>query len=148
MRYLRRLWMKTDTEPFSPFLHVFILKTLIIGIMFTFYGATDNIHGTTLFQLTNDYLPNYAGNLWGIALLVVCVGHILELEFRGAGFGAPTAMFGFLCWGYAACIYILNNNYFGLVAITGTSLFYFGWYYISAVDYRRKLRSGQIPPVS
>lgn len=146
-KYLRRLYMKTETEPFNPFLHVFMLKTLIIGVMFTFYGASDNVHGTVLFELTNEYLPNYAGNLWGISLLIVCFGHVLELLFRGAGFGAPVAMFGFMCWAYAAAIYILNDNLFGLVAITGTSLFYFGWYYVSAVDYRRKLRNHEIPPI-
>lgn len=147
-KYLRRLYMKTETEKFNPFLHVFILKSFAIGLMFTAFGATDKIHGTYLFELTNDYLPDQAGNLWGISLLLVTFGHVLEMLFRGRWFGSATSMLGFSAWTYAGIIYIMNGNMFALVAITGTSIFFYAWYFVSSRDYKMKLKSGQIPPIS
>lgn len=147
-KYLRRLYMKTETEKFNPFLHVFIIKSFAIGIMFTAFGATDPIHGTILFELTSDYLPDYAGNLWGISLILVTIGHVCEMLFRGRWFGAVTAMLGFVAWLYAAIIYVMNDNYFALIAITGTSIFFYAWYYVSAKEYRQQLRNGTIQKIS
>lgn len=147
-KYIRRLYMKTDTAPFNPFLHVFVIKTLVIGMLFTFYASNQKIESLTLFQLTNDYLPNQAGNFWGLALILVVIGHVLEMEFRGKGFGRYTAMLGFMLWLYAAVVYLLNGNWFGIIAITATSIFFYAWYYGSSINYQRDLKAGIIPPVS
>lgn len=148
MKYLRRMYMKTDTIPFSPFLHVFIIKTMVIGILFTLFGASDNVSSTALFKMTTDYLPSFVGNLWGLVLLSVVVLHVLEMQFRGKNFGAWTAMIGFMAWIYAGIVYLIDHNYFAIVSITGSSIFFYIWYYVSAATYRRQLHRGEIPPVS
>lgn len=147
-KYLRRLYMKTDTEPFNPFLHLYVLKSLAFGIFFCFLNDTDTIQGINLYRLTTDYLPDYFGNLWGLLLLVTVVGHILEMLFRGKGIGSWVGILGSMLWLYAAFIYASTHQWFSFTAFVAINLFFWPWYYFSSVSYTRALRKGEISPIS
>lgn len=147
-KYLRRLYMKTDYQFFNPLLHIFVLKTLAFGLYFTFLGSTEAISETNLYQLTTDYLPSNAGNFWGLCLLLVVFGHILEMEFRGKGFGGWVGILGFMCWLYAGFIYATTGQWFAFTGYVAGDLFFWGWYMVSSNHYRHQLQEKLIPKVS
>lgn len=147
-KYIRRLYMKTDFRFFNPFIHVFVLKALIYGILFSLFSHTASVKESNLFKLTTEYLPANAGSIWGIFLIIVVVVHLLEMEFRGRGFGAYAAILGFMCWLYAGFIYLNTEQWLAITGIVMPDLFFWAWYLFSSQRYRQELKEHRIPPVS
>jgi len=146
-RYLRRLIYKTNDQKFTPFLNVFIIKTLVLGLMFTFFNGVPSVGTSDLYRLTSDYLPIFTVNMWGVVLLITVALHVCEMIFRGKGFGTWVGVLGVMAWVYAAFTYIVNGAYFATIAITGTSIYFYIWYLKHSTQYRYQLMRGEIDPV-
>jgi len=139
--------MKTDYQFFNPFLHVFVLKSLVFGLYFTALSSTETIEQTNLYQLTTDYLPSNVGNFWGICLIIVFFLHIGEMMFRGKGIGLYASILGFMCWLYASFIYLSTEQWFAFTGFVAADLFFWAWYLFSSQQYRHELKVGMIPPI-
>lgn len=130
-----------------PFLPFFAILNFIIGLLFLFGSHIPGIAELQLFSVLTLVLPSpFTGALWGAGLIVVFVGHCLEMYFRGKNIGPTVGMTGFLLWCYALYIYLSEFSLMGLVAIVGPQLFFWGWYYIESKNYHRQLEHMEVGP--
>jgi hypothetical protein len=146
-RYLNRLIWKTPTKRFTFFLQIGIIYTIMFGLAFTVFAGTKIVADLQLFEFTSEYLPTMPGNLWGAMLLLVVVGHVCEMMWRGKGIGSITAMVGFMLWFYAMMVYISIGAYASILLVCFWPLCYWVWYYASAITYKKQLDKGLIRPV-
>ncbi len=115
--------------------------------MFTAFGHTTVVSELRLFEFTNEYLPSIPGNLWGAILLIVVLGHVIEMVWRKSKAGPSVAMLGFMAWVYATIAYILIGAYTAILLVAFFPLCYWAWYYFSSISYHKKLDTGDIKPV-
>lgn len=150
-KFIRRFFWKTDHKRFQAFLPFFALLNLVIGLLFLFGSMIPNIASLKLFTaLTVILPPPFSGALWGFALIVVFIGHCLEMYYRGKNIGPAVGMTGFLLWCYALYIYLAEGAIMALAGIVSPQLFFWGWYYIQSKMYHRELENLEIgpPPLS
>jgi hypothetical protein len=136
----RFIWKDKD-ERFVPFLVFFTLQNLMIGILFCFGFWIPGISELKLWTVLTQFLPPpFSALVWGVGLVVVFIGHCLEMYFRGEGFGPPTAMLGFILWCYALGVYLSELAVLGIIGVVFPQLFFWSWYYFEAKAYRREIK--------
>ena len=144
-----RFFWKTDHKRFEPFLPFFTILNLIIGLLFAFGSFIPRIAELKLFVVLTAFLPApFNASIWGIALVLVFIGHCLEMYYRGKGIGPNIAMVGFILWCYALGIYLSDFTILGIIGIVVPQLFFWGWYFIESKRYGRELRKGEVEVVS
>lgn len=127
-------------------MHLGVIHSFIVGCAYTLFSWVPAVDNLKLFEFTQEHLPSIPVNFWGGVLLVAVAGHIFELLFRGRGIGAVAAMLGFMTWLYATIAYTFISP-ISILLSTMWPLCFWAWYYLSSIDYRRKLNAGLIPPI-
>jgi len=127
-KFWTRLVYESEGKPFSPFVWVYTFKTLAVGLLFTFFSGTNDIQELTLFHLTNQYLPNFIANAWGVLMIVVVALHVVALQTRNYAVGKWVGILGASAWMYAFAIYALKGMVFSVIVIPIGPFVYYVWF--------------------
>ncbi len=130
-------------------MHMFIIINLLVGLMYTIGSHIDVVTNAVLFTTFDSVVPaNLAAVVWGSVLLIVFIGHVVNMQLRKGAIGGVTALTGFMAWLYAVGIYATIPTPFPMLALCGPQLFFWTWYYFDTRAYRRDLKLGLIKPVA
>lgn len=129
---------KCDSDLYlNPLMHVFMFILLVFTVSYLFYGDTEAVEASVLYQQTN-MVGDVAVNSWGAVGALAIVLHTLGMLIRGK-WGMKMlrgAIFaGFYVWLWAAVVYLEDHYWFQFFAAAVPNLFFWGWY---AWQYRRR----------
>lgn len=127
-----------EEQRIHPAVHIFLAITLLAGIWFTFFGYTDAVQVSLLWQATNTSLTPWVMNLWGSAALLVTGLNTYGITQRKPRIHNAAAMGGFALWLYAAVMYLSGAFWFHLTVMALPNLAFWTYYYVAT-----KARTGR-----
>lgn len=122
---------RCDTgELLNPLMHVFIFVQLVFGSAFLFFGDTNTVQSSVLYQQTLSWGPGTV-NMWGLIGFLVPILHLFGVVIRGK-FGIQLMRLalagGFFIWLWAVVLYVQDDFWFQLLAGAVPNLSFWIWY--------------------
>ena len=134
-RFVRRMVYRNPGVYHNPLMHPFLLITAATGIAFVFFGHTEPVQASVLYQLTLAHLPDISASIWGVVAMLLFVTHLVAVQVRKPWLGAIVTWTGFGLWLYATLLFALYG--FWLQFFTGgiPNLFFWTWYLLFVKTY-------------
>jgi hypothetical protein len=114
--------------------HLFLMVTLVAGIWFAFFGWTDIVQASLLWQATNVNLASGVMNVWGYAALAVTALNTYAIGWAKRRLHNAAAMGGFLLWLYAAVLYVTGGYFFHLTVVGIPNMLFWAYYYVATKE--------------
>lgn len=144
-KYWHRLRYRSEGNPFPTWLYLTFLLTFANGIAFTFFGHTQTVQASVLFQLTAVYGHGFV-SAWGIVAVAAVVMSTINLLFRYRPVSGAGPWLGYVAWLFAAWVYLTHGYWLQLVSAFCWFVFWF-MHHRRLHQYRRNVDSGrEIPP--
>ena len=143
-RYWRRFIYRNKYDKFPLWLYLMLLQTLVLGIAFTFFGASPSVHASVLYQITTGFDDAYV-SLWGLAAIAAVLLSVVNLLTRYRPISVYGPYLGYGVWAYALLVYVLYGYW--MQAITaGIWLTFWIYHHIRLMTYRHNVDTGVEEP--
>lgn len=127
----------------NPLMHVFMFILLAFTVAFLFFGETDSVQASVLYQQT-VMIDDIAVNAWAAAGALAIFLHTAGMLFRGK-WGIKMLKFaifaGFYVWLWAAVVYLQDGYWFQFFANALPNIAFWTWY---AWQYRRRYNGQRV----
>ena len=140
MKVLQRLFIGTPESPINPMVHMWFFVTLSAGIAFLFFGHTDAVQSSILWQVTNANLSSHVLNLWGLVAIIVTAVNTWAVYARNLPVGITNILVGVMLWLYAVILYAIGGFWFHVFVIGLPNLAFWSYYYMYMQDFKRIMR--------
>ncbi len=141
-KYWVRLTQRDKDNKLYFWIYLMFIGTLAPGIGFAFFGTSNSVSSSVLFQLTaiigEGLIP-----AWGFVCIAAVILGVAHLLIRKKWLGSVGSMVGFLAWTYAFTFYAIGGYWIqGITAAIW--MVFWAVHHIRINRYYQEIKTGKI----